>query len=56
MDWHSIVWACLLAALIGFGLAMWERHESRRLARGRRRRRLPESPAPRAGQIDRRAA
>ena len=58
VDWLSIVSACVLTALIGFGFVLWERYENNRLARERLRRRVPRrrSPVPFDIDVDRRAA
>jgi hypothetical protein len=56
IDWLAIVSACVLAALIGFGFVLWERHEDERLARARLRRRLPRRHRPVPLDVDRRAA
>jgi hypothetical protein len=55
-DWLSIVSACGLTGLIGFGFVLWERYENNRLARERLRRRLPRRRRPVPFDIDRRAA
>ena len=58
VDWLAIVFACVLAALIGIGFVVWERYENERLARERLRRRIPRPRRrPRAlDDVDRRAA
>jgi hypothetical protein len=58
VDWLAIVFACVLAALIGVGFVLWERYENERLSRARLRRRIPRRRRPRAldAGADRRAA
>jgi hypothetical protein len=58
VDWLSIVSACVLTALIGFGFVLWERYENNRLARERLRRRVPRRrrPVPVDIDVDSRAA
>ena len=52
VDWLSIVSACVLTALIGFGFVLWERYENNRLARERLRRRVPRRRRPVPFDID----
>jgi hypothetical protein len=44
VDWIAIAAACMLTAAIGLGFVLWEHYESRRVTRGRMRRR-PVGPA-----------
>ncbi len=52
VDWLAIVFACVLAALIGIGFVLWERYENERLARARLRRRIPRRRRPRSLDAD----
>jgi hypothetical protein len=41
VDWLAIGSACMMTAVIGLGLVLWEHREDERLARERLRRRVP---------------
>jgi hypothetical protein len=58
VDWIAILSACSLAAVIGLGFVLWERHENDRLGRERLQRRLPRRLSRRrpASHVDRWAA
>jgi len=62
VDLLAVGWACLLAAVVGLGFAVWERLEARwieRPARPRlvaRRRELSRRRLPGSDRIQRRAA
>jgi hypothetical protein len=49
VDWLAIGSACVMTVVIGLGFVLWERREDERLARERRRRRVPLRRRPSPG-------